>query len=158
MSKASGSTKFRRVDVDELDEENFRDETDGVESSDDASLLSQRESEVEGHIRTEPTKNNVEALKAALHSPVTASKDQKLKDQAFQIVMRVLTLYKSSEMEKAVASLDNEQIDVLMKYIYRGFSEPSEKSSAVLLQWHEKVLAKGGIGSIVRVLTDRKTV
>ena len=54
MSKASGSTKFRRVDVDELDEENFRDETDGVESSDDASLLSQRESEVEGHIRTYP--------------------------------------------------------------------------------------------------------
>eukprot|EP00118_Oscarella_pearsei_P003796 m.15788 g.15788 ORF g.15788 m.15788 type:complete len:154 (+) comp26558_c0_seq1:109-570(+) len=104
------------------------------------------------------TKNNNEALKSALHNPFTASKDQKLKDQAFQIVMRVLMIYKSSEMEKAVASLDREQIDILMKYIYRGFEEPSEKSSSVLLQWHEKVLAKGGIGSVVRVMTDRKTV
>jgi actin related protein 2/3 complex subunit 5 len=45
-----------------------------------------------------------------------------------------------------------------MKYIYRGFSEPTDNSGAILLTWHEKAYAIGGLGSIVRVLTDRKTV
>lgn len=42
-------------------------------------------------------------------------------------------------MEKAVKALDKNEQDVLMKYIYRGFAEPTEGSSAVLLTWHEKV-------------------
>ena len=42
-------------------------------------------------------------------------------------------------MEKAVKALDKNEQDVLMKYIYRGFSEPTEGSSAILLTWHEKV-------------------
>ena len=41
-----------------------------------------------------------------------------------------------------------------MKYIYRGFEIPSEGSSGNLLTWHEKVFARGGVGSIVRVLSD----
>ena len=45
-------------------------------------------------------------------------------------------------------------MDVLMKYIYRGFEIPSEGSSGHLLQWHEKTFAKCGVGSIVRVLSD----
>lgn len=53
--------------------------------------------------------------------------------------MRVLTAVKSAEIEKAVKSLDKNEQDVLMKYIYRGFAEPSEGGSAVLLTWHEKV-------------------
>lgn len=53
--------------------------------------------------------------------------------------MRVLTAVKSAEVEKAVKTLDKNEQDVLMKYIYRGFAEPTEGSSAVLLTWHEKV-------------------
>ena len=53
--------------------------------------------------------------------------------------MKVLTNFKSSEIEQAVQSLDRNGIDLLMKYIYKGFEKPTENSSAVLLQWHEKV-------------------
>lgn len=53
--------------------------------------------------------------------------------------MRVLTAVKSAEVEKAVKTLDKNEQDVLMKYIYRGFAEPTEGSSVVLLTWHEKV-------------------
>lgn len=54
-------------------------------------------------------------------------------------MVRVLSSFKSSDIEKAVGSLDKAGVDLLMKYIYRGFEKPSDNSSAVLLQWHEKV-------------------
>lgn len=54
-------------------------------------------------------------------------------------MLKVLTAFKSSDIEKAVQSLDRNGVDLLMKYIYKGFERPSENSSAVLLQWHEKV-------------------
>lgn len=54
-------------------------------------------------------------------------------------MVKVLSSFKTSDIEKAVASLDRAGVDLLMKYIYRGFEKPSDNSSAVLLQWHEKV-------------------
>lgn len=74
------------------------------------------------------------------------------------VTLRVLMSIKSSQIEEVVQSLDPDQIDILMKYIYRGFEAPSEGSSAHLLSWHEKAFAVGGVGSIVRVLTDKKRV
>ena len=62
-----------------------------------------------------------------------------LQDKAFNLVMRVLTAFKTTDVEKVVNSLDNDTIDILMKYIYKGFSSPTENSSAILLTWHEKV-------------------
>ena len=53
--------------------------------------------------------------------------------------MRVVMSFKSSEIDAVVKSLDQPTLDVLMKYIYRGFETPSEGSSALLLTWHEKV-------------------
>lgn len=54
-------------------------------------------------------------------------------------MLKVLSAFKSSDIEKGVQSLDKNSVDLLMKYIYKGFERPSENSSAVLLQWHEKV-------------------
>jgi len=80
-----------------------------------------------------------------------------------------------------------EVLDVLMKYLYKGMSLSSQPSSAsgksispqttgfsqihsrgggegggqamsVLLSWHEKLVEIAGPGSIVRVMTDRRTV
>lgn len=54
-------------------------------------------------------------------------------------MVRVLLAFKSSDIEAAVQTLDQNRLDTLMKYIYRGFEFPSEGSSAQLLTWHEKV-------------------
>ncbi|KAL9021827.1 MAG: hypothetical protein Q9185_000954 [Variospora sp. 1 TL-2023] len=80
-----------------------------------------------------------------------------------------------------------EVLDVLMKYLYKGMSHASQPSSAstrsmspqstgfsqihsrgggegggqamsVLLSWHEKLVEIAGPGSIVRVMSDRRTV
>ena len=63
---------------------------------------------------------------------------------------------KTNQMDECIAMLDRDLVDVLMKYIYRGFEIPIEGSSGHLLQWHEKVYNVSGVGSIVRVLTDSK--
>ncbi|KAF2865252.1 actin-related protein 2/3 complex subunit 5 [Massariosphaeria phaeospora] len=78
-----------------------------------------------------------------------------------------------------------EALDVLMKYIYKGMGQTSASSTtrnitpqatgfsqihsrgggegggqamSVLLSWHEKLVEIAGPGSIVRVMTDRRTV
>lgn len=72
--------------------------------------------------------------------------------------MKVLLSIKSSQIEEIVSHLDVDQVDTLMKYIYKGFEIPMDNSSAHLLIWHEKTFAVGGLGSIIRVLTDNKRV
>lgn len=89
-------------------------------------------------------------------NPPVKSKNGEVKNRATLLVLRVLTSFKASEVEKAVVSLDRDQQDLLLKYVYKGFEFPQENSSAALLVWHEKLFSLGGLGAIVRVLTDRK--
>uniref|UniRef100_A0A803YQ35 Actin-related protein 2/3 complex subunit 5 n=1 Tax=Meleagris gallopavo TaxID=9103 RepID=A0A803YQ35_MELGA len=125
MARSTLSSRFRRLDIDQYDENRFVEEP-------------------EEYIRGD--------LVVCCRSGTLVS------DCRFGTMLKVLTSFKSSEIEQAVNSLDRNGIDLLMKYIYKGFEKPTENSSAILLQWHEKALAVGGLGSIVRVLTARKTV
>ncbi|CAO2637228.1 Actin-related protein 2/3 complex subunit 5 [Lemmus lemmus] len=116
MSKNTvSSARFRKVDVDEYDENKFVDEEDG------------------GDGQAGPDEGNMTAaLQAALYP----------QDRAGSIVLKVLISFKANDIEKAVQSLDKNGVDLLMKYIYKGFESPSDNSSAMLLQWHEKVSDK----------------
>lgn len=68
-----------------------------------------------------------------------------LQDSYFQQVFNVLTSFRASEIDKAVGSLSSTELDVLMKYLYRAFGEPTEKSCAIVLQWHEKVSGRASL-------------
>ncbi|CAE7650628.1 arcE [Symbiodinium microadriaticum] len=101
-------------------------------------------------------KDKAGALLAALQNPPVLTKSTDIKESNATIVDKVLAATSEAEFGAIVADLDLESCDILMKYIYR-FLERSQ-NCANLLKFHSHLVAKAGLGSIVRVMTDRKTV
>ncbi|XP_021010202.1 actin-related protein 2/3 complex subunit 5-like protein isoform X1 [Mus caroli] len=133
MARNTLSSRFRRVDIDEFDENKFVDEHEEAAAA--AGEPGPDPCEVDGLLRQG---DMLRAFHAALRNSPINTKNQAVKERAQGVVLKVLTNFKSSEIEQAVQSLDRNGIDLLMKYIYKGFEKPTENSSAVLLQWHEK--------------------
>lgn len=148
MAKNTSSSAFRKIDVDQFCEDSFKeDETDhGVPQGPD-------ETEILALLNKG---NNAEALRKVLGSAPLSSKNIQLKENALNLTLKVLLAIKVSQIEEVVQSLKIEEVDVLMKYVYRGFEKCVEGSSGHLLVWHEKAYAVGGLGCIVRVLSDSK--
>lgn len=95
-----------------------------------------------------------EALKLVIKHSANVGRKHPLREQVAELVLRVISYVKSSEIENVVNTLDLDEIDILMRYIYYGFEHPVEGSSAHLLTWHDRACSRGGVGSIVRVLTE----
>lgn len=77
MSKNTRDAKFRTVDVDEYDEDKFRDDAEAAEGeSNEAGQLASRESEVKKLVSTN---NLTAALKAVLADPPINTKEVQLK-------------------------------------------------------------------------------
>eukprot|EP00091_Calanus_sinicus_P018196 TRINITY_DN4081_c0_g1_i1.p1 TRINITY_DN4081_c0_g1~~TRINITY_DN4081_c0_g1_i1.p1 ORF type:complete len:176 (+),score=67.74 TRINITY_DN4081_c0_g1_i1:76-603(+) len=148
MSKTTDNRAFRTVDVDLYNEDNYKEEFDNevdTGSTDDNQINSLLNSN-----------KNVEALKLFLSGTPLNNKDPAAKKSALDLAMRIMMAVKQSQIEEAVKDLDNDSRDVLMKFIYKGFEVPSKDSSANLLIWHEKIFNLNGVGSVVRVLTDKR--
>lgn len=152
MAKNTLSSAFRKIDVDQYNEDNFKEDEqnelqsppEGPDETEVSQMLSQQK--------------YADALRTVLISAPLGSKSQQIKENAFNITLKVLMAIKASQMDDIISTLDIDLLDVLMKYVYKGFEIPSEGSSGHLLVWHEKVFGVAGVGSIVRVLTDSKRV
>jgi len=150
MAKNTNSNAFRRIDVDKYSEDNYKEDVENETITEGPS-----EKEVMSFI----TQNKLlDGLKYILANSPLGNKNPAVRDAALTLALRVMLSFKTSQIEEAVKQLDYEQRDILMKYIYRGFEVPNEKSSAQLLVWHDRVFNHSGVGSVVRVLTDKKKV
>ncbi|XP_055332222.1 actin-related protein 2/3 complex subunit 5-like protein [Paramacrobiotus metropolitanus] len=149
MAKNTISSSFRGIDVDQYGEDVYKDDE---AAAGDPSSPGPDETEINNLL---VQGKHVEALKVALAKAPYNTKQQAVKDRAMQSILRIMTGIKSSDVDAALQSMPNlDHIDTLMKYIYRGFEYPQH--SLMLLNWHEKVFAIGGVGSVVRVLTDKR--
>ncbi|KAG8429343.1 hypothetical protein GDO86_020444 [Hymenochirus boettgeri] len=102
MARNTLSSRFRKVDIDEYDENKFVDDQ-----------LQEEPAELRDSTRGRWTGTCSELQSALRNSPVN-SKNQ---------LVKVLTSFKSNEIEQAVKTLDQNEIDLLMKYIYKGFEK-----------------------------------
>ncbi|KAF3930694.1 hypothetical protein ABW19_dt0208423 [Dactylella cylindrospora] len=115
---------------------------------------------------------NTEALRVALEQ-VPYGADEAGKDLHCTTVVEILGSIKQSEMSATLNAIysssdaGSELLDTLMKYLYKGMARKdapqvgaggASGGMSVLLSWHEKVVEIAGLGSIVRVMTDRRTV
>ncbi|KAI8813411.1 actin-related protein 2/3 complex subunit 5 [Cladochytrium replicatum] len=147
---------FRKTNVEFDDENAFHD--------DDGSALSVADLEANVNargvdVRSLLQRGNIAAAVAkSVTDPPAGRAPSSLKDRNTQTVMEALQAAKSAEIPAIVKTLTSDQLDVLMKYIYRGMASPETYNSSILLTWHEKVLEVSGLGSVVRVLTDRNVV
>ncbi|XP_076755256.1 actin-related protein 2/3 complex, subunit 5 [Xylocopa sonorina] len=148
--KDTSASAFRKIDVDQYSDNNFREEDAdggiggpmGPDENEILTLLSQGK--------------NADALISVLRSAPLGCKNQQVKDNARNLTLKVLLSIKSTQIDNCLVQLDRDLLDVLMKYIYRGFEIPTEGSSSHLLTWHEKVYNISGVGSIVRAFADSK--
>ena len=157
MTNNTNSNVFRTLDVDKYSEDIYKEDQEVSETTadDDKEVKDAHESLIESLLAAGKVS---EALSRVLSSTSLGLKDSAAREANLSAVMKVMMSIKTSQIEAAVADLDNENRDILMKIIYRGFEVPSEGSSGHLLVWHEKVFAVSGVGSIVRVMTDKKNV
>jgi len=100
--------------------------------------------------------NGADALREALQDPPLGCKAQQTRDQSTQLVLSVLTSVKDADAGKALGSLSTGDLDILMKYIYKGLE--SGENSNILLKWHSYVTKEGGLGCIVRSMADRRAL
>ncbi|KYN34273.1 Actin-related protein 2/3 complex subunit 5 [Trachymyrmex septentrionalis] len=172
--KDTSASAFRKIDVDQYSDNNFKEEDAdggvGAPTGPDEneiltllryfnipqSLYSFQQFHREIFLNTIIKGKNAEALISVLKSAPLECKNQQVKDSARNLTQKVLLSIKSNQVDDCLAQLDRDLIDVLMKYIYRGFEIPTEGSSSHLLLWHEKVFNVSGVGCIVRVFSDSK--
>ncbi|VDL83108.1 unnamed protein product [Nippostrongylus brasiliensis] len=155
MAKNMENTSYRKIDVDAYDPENY----DENEDAGDTPGLGPDERTVTSHLQT----NRLEdALHAALQNPPLKCKNQAVKDKATLLVAKVLGSFKSSEIDPVVKKLSLDEGDILMKYVYKAMEiTPENALCQTLLSWHSLasfqllLVARFGLGSIIRVFSDR---
>ncbi|KAJ2083066.1 arp2/3 complex subunit [Coemansia sp. RSA 988] len=150
---------YRKLAIDNLDVENQMTEQlqfMSTKSNEEvASMVDQKAAAVRAAITRG---NSIEALEKALAEPPYGRGLEPAQSSNAQLVSEILMATRAQDIASVVANLADEDRDVLLKYIYHGLARPAEFNCGVLLSWHERIVESGGLGSIVRVMSDRRVV
>jgi actin related protein 2/3 complex subunit 5 len=88
-----------------------------------------------------------DAVKITLESPPFASKNAALKERSVASVLKALVVLgqKDADVAPFIESLDGDQADILMKFIYAGLKKAD--NSGLLLKVHAQLTEKRGLGA-----------
>ncbi|KJH52386.1 hypothetical protein DICVIV_01363 [Dictyocaulus viviparus] len=157
MAKNMGNTNYRKIDVDAYDPEKYNENEDGlfidIIMAVEASGLGPDERNVLSLLQS----NRLEdALHTALLNPPLKCKNQAVKDKSTTLIAKVLGTFKCSEIESVVKKVSVDEADILMKYVYKAMElMPESTLCQTLLAWHSLLVARFGLGSIIRVFSER---
>ncbi|KIR25702.1 arp2/3 complex 16 kDa subunit [Cryptococcus deuterogattii 99/473] len=153
---------FRKIDIDALDEDVLlpSDLYDPDPRGPDGVLedAKRRSSEVRGLVSRGDVTG---ALNTILTDPPYGDGVDEAKNLTTSSLLLILNSTRSADIPNLIKNLDQVQQDRLMAYLYKGMAalgQGGEVSGSVLLTWHEKLTEAAGVGCIVRVMTDRKTL
>ncbi|CAO3701401.1 unnamed protein product [Rhizopus microsporus] len=152
---------WRKIDINQYDEDAYtQDEIlaefeTGLSPEEVNNATQTRNTDVRNFISRGDLNN---ALICALEDPPYGRHFEAAKTESTKMIAEVLNMFRAGDISDIVKSLNHEQQNVLMKYIYAGLSKPELYNSSVLLTWHEKLTEVAGSGCIVRVMTDKRTV
>ncbi|KDN43143.1 hypothetical protein RSAG8_06296, partial [Rhizoctonia solani AG-8 WAC10335] len=156
-------TAFRKIDVDTLEEDVLlaTDLYDPDPRGPDGALADAKAKTTQ--VRTALSKGDTQgALSLILTDPPYGAEAEEAKALTTSSVFLVLASTKAADIPNILRSIEPEQHDTLMKYLYKGMALQNEQTvevnSSVLLTWHEKLAEIAGTGCIVRVMTDRRVV
>ncbi|CAE6412577.1 unnamed protein product [Rhizoctonia solani] len=156
-------TAFRKIDVDTLEEDVLlaTDLYDPDPRGPDGALADAKAKTTQ--VRTALSKGDTQgALSLILTDPPYGAEAEEAKALTTSSVFLVLASTKAADIPNILRSIEPEQHDTLMKYLYKGMALQNEQTvevnSSVLLTWHEKLTEIAGTGCIVRVMTDRRVV
>ncbi|EJT97198.1 arp2/3 complex 16 kda subunit [Dacryopinax primogenitus] len=153
-------THFRRINIDQYDEDVLLPselyDPDPRSPAQVQADAQQRSSSVQGSLSRGDVAG---ALVTVLDRPAYGEGVDEAKAQTLSTLLLILNSTKTSDIPTLVRALSEEQQDTLMKYLYKGMASLGEEvNGSVLLGWHERLTEVAGVGCIVRVMTDRRTV
>ena len=94
-------------------------------------------------------------VKAACSKPPLPTKDQAVKDKVADVVSKCLGSLKESDFAPLLGELDQDQVDMLAKYLHRALASGTYPH---LLKLHAELHKAHGNGPIVRALAERRGV
>eukprot|EP00019_Armaparvus_languidus_P007334 CAMPEP_0168597712 /NCGR_PEP_ID=MMETSP0420-20121227/10860_1 /TAXON_ID=498008 /ORGANISM="Pessonella sp." /LENGTH=128 /DNA_ID=CAMNT_0008634681 /DNA_START=13 /DNA_END=399 /DNA_ORIENTATION=- len=115
--------------------------------------IQQKEGEINSALNQGNPKNAV--IAACTDPPTLWTKNQDLKAKFATTVIGALCQLKENQYAATIDAMNEDQQDILMKFVYKGLALGQHSQ---LFKLHAALYAKTGHGSIVRALTERRSV
>ncbi|KAI9219556.1 actin-related protein 2/3 complex subunit 5 [Blastocladiella britannica] len=158
----------RKLDIDALHLDDDDDQLEALAAQVDLPALQSaaqaRASDVANALSRGDTAGAIRAALAGEHpygaasGPTADPKLGAIKDQSTKPVVDALSAARAADIPALVAALSPADLDLLLKYVYRGMASPVGVNCAALLAWHEKITEVAGVGAVLRVIGDGRAI